>query len=397
MMEKNENGSRGNILYTILQYLSALSFVSIFVLLGLGFNADVIGAAVVTMFISLAIGVRGTDTVLRDFAFSIWVFASVAAAMFYPAPFTELGGVELSVFIVPLIQIIMFGMGTSLSIQDFVGVVKMPKGVIVGLICQFTIMPVLGITLALSFGFSAEIAAGVVLVGSSPSGVASNVMTYIAGANLALSVTLTAIGTLLAPLATPFLMQLLAGQFVPIDFLEMMWSIINMIILPVVLGVLFNRYLHGKAQWLDDIMPTISMTGIVVILGIMTAGGRDSILTLGFLIIVAGVIHNLAGYFFGYWGCRLSGLDEKSCRTIAFEVGMQNAGMASGIAVEMGKIATVGVPSVIFGSWMNVSGSALANWWRRKALVEETEQGDATESAKEGTKASEVVDTDSDN
>ncbi len=375
-MGKKGNGSQSNIFYRILQYLSGISFVSIFVLLGLGYNSDIIGVAVVTMFVSLAIGVRGTDTILRDFAFSIWVFASVAAAMFYPAPFTEIGGFELSVLIVPLIQIIMFGMGTSLSIKDFVGVVKMPKGVIVGLICQFTIMPILGITLALSFGFSAEIAAGVVLIGSSPSGVASNVMTYIAEANLALSVTLTAIGTLLAPLVTPLLMELLAGQFVPIDFLEMMWSIIKMIILPVVLGVLFNRYLHGKAKWLDDIMPVISMTGIVVILGIMTAGGRDSILALGFLIIIAGIIHNLFGYFFGYWGCRLAGMDEKSCRTIAFEVGMQNAGMASGIAVEMGKIATIGVPSVIFGSWMNVSGSTLANWWRRKSLAEENSMKD---------------------
>lgn len=358
-----------NFLYKILLFISLLSFCAVFVLLGLGYGPGVVGMAVVTMFITLAIGVRGTDTVFRDFAFSIWVFASVAGAMFYPAWFTEMGGFELSNLIVPLIQIIMFGMGTSLSIKDFVGVVKMPKGVLTGLFCQFTIMPVLGITLALTFGFPAEIAAGIVLVGSSPSGVASNVMTYIAGANLALSVTLTAIGTLMAPLVTPFLMQLLAGQFVPIDFWAMMWSIINMIILPVVLGVLFNRYLHGKAKWLDDIMPTISMAGIVVILGIMTAGGRDSILTLGFMIILAGIIHNLAGYFFGYWGCRLSGLDEKSCRTIAFEVGMQNAGMASGIAVEMGKIATIGVPSVIFGSWMNVSGSTLANWWRRKALT----------------------------
>lgn len=358
-----------NLLYKILLIISLVSFCSVFVLLGLGYGADVTGMAVVAMFVSLAIGVRGTNTIFRDFAFSIWVFASVAAAMFYPAPFTELGGFELSILIVPLIQIIMFGMGTSLSIQDFVGVVKMPKGVLVGLLCQFTIMPILGISLALSFGFPAEIAAGIVLIGSSPSGVASNVMTYIAGANLALSVTLTAIGTLMAPLITPFLMQLLAGQFVPIDFLTMMWSIINMIILPVVLGVLFNRYLHGKAKWLDEIMPVISMAGIVIILGIMTAGGRDSILTFGIMIILAGILHNLAGYFFGYWGCRLFGLDEKSCRTIAFEVGMQNAGMASGIAVEMGKIATIGVPSVIFGSWMNISGSALANWWRRKEVL----------------------------
>jgi len=362
-----------NLLYKILLFVSFLCFVSIFVLLLLGYSPGIIGMAVVFMFVTSAIGVRGTDTVFRDFAFSIWVFASVAAAMFYPAYFTQMGDFTLSVLIVPLIQIIMFGMGTSLSIRDFAEVVKMPRGVIVGLVCQFTIMPVLGITLALSFGFSAEIAAGIVLVGSSPSGVASNVMAYIAEANLALSVTLTAIGTLLAPIVTPSLMQLLAGQFVPIDFLEMMWSIINMIILPVVLGVVFNHFLHGKAKWLDDIMPVVSMSAIVVILGIMTAGGRDSILTLGFLIILASIIHNLAGYFFGYWGCRLFGLDKKSCRTIAFEVGMQNAGMASGIAVEMGKIATVGVPSVIFGSWMNVSGSALANWWRRKALVEESE------------------------
>lgn len=369
-----------NSIYRILLYISGLSFISTIVLLLLGYRPEVIGVPVVTMFVTLAIGVRGTDTIFRDFAFSIWVFASVAAAMFYPVYFTELGGFELSVLIVPLIQIIMFGMGTSLSIQDFAKVVKMPKGVLVGLLCQFTIMPILGITLALSFGFSAEIAAGIVLIGSSPSGVASNVMVYIAEANLALSVTLTAIGTLLAPIITPSLMQLLAGQFVPIDFLEMMWSIINMIIVPVVLGVLFNHFLHGKAKWLDDIMPAVSMTAIVVILGIMTAGGRDSILTFGLLIILAGILHNLAGYFFGYWGCRLFGMDKKSCRTVAFEVGMQNAGMASGIAVEMGKIATIGVPAVVFGSWMNVSGSTLANWWRRKALVEEADHSSDEES-----------------
>lgn len=360
-----------NLIYRILIYISGLCLISTLILLFLGYNPEVIGVFVVTMFVTLAIGVRGTETILRDFAFSIWVFASVAAAMFYPVYFTEFGGFELSALIVPLIQIIMFGMGTSLSIQDFAKVVKMPKGVLVGLLCQFTIMPILGITLALSFGFSAEIAAGIILIGSSPSGVASNVMVYIAEANLALSVTLTAIGTLLAPIITPSLMQLLAGQFIPIDFFEMMWSIINMIIVPVVLGVTFNHFLHGKLKWLDDFMPVISMTAIVVILGIMTAGGRDSILTFGLLIILAGIIHNLAGYFFGYWGCRLFGMDKKSCRTVAFEVGMQNAGMASGIAVEMGKIATVGVPAVVFGSWMNVSGSTLANWWRRKALVEE--------------------------
>lgn len=380
-----------NTLYKILLFIGLICFIAAFVLLIVG-ATTLIGILVVTMFIALAIGIQGTDTVFKDFSFSIWVFASVSGAMFYPAYFTELGGFELSSFIVPLIQIIMFGMGTSLSVYDFVKVAKMPKGVLVGLVCQFTIMPILGITLALSFGFPAEIAAGVVLIGSSPGGVASNVMAYIGGANLALSVTLTAVGTLLAPIITPSLMQFLAGQFIPIDFMEMMWSILNMIILPVVLGVLFNRYLHGKAKWLDDIMPVISMTAIVLILGIMTAGGRDSILTLGFLIIVAGVIHNIAGYFLGYWGCRLFGMDIKSCRTIAFEVGMQNAGMASGIAVEMGKMATVGVPSVVFGTWMNVSGSALANWWRRKALIEKTEHFKEPEPVDEGVQAFQGID-----
>lgn len=380
-----------NTIYKILLFIGLICFIAAFVLLIVG-ATTLIGILVVTMFIALAIGIQGTDTVFKDFSFSIWVFASVSGAMFYPAYFTELGGLELSSFIVPLIQIIMFGMGTSLSVYDFVKVAKMPKGVLVGLVCQFTIMPILGITLALSFGFPAEIAAGVVLIGSSPGGVASNVMAYIGGANLALSVTLTAVGTLLAPIITPSLMQFLAGQFIPIDFMEMMWSILNMIILPVVLGVLFNRYLHGKAKWLDDIMPVISMTAIVLILGIMTAGGRDSILTLGFLIIVAGVIHNIAGYFLGYWGCRLFGMDIKSCRTIAFEVGMQNAGMASGIAVEMGKMATVGVPSVVFGTWMNVSGSALANWWRRKALIEKTEHFKEPEPVDEGVQAFQGID-----
>jgi BASS family bile acid:Na+ symporter len=165
-------------------------------------------------------------------------------------------------------------------------------------------------------------------------------------------------------------MQLLAGQFVPIDVVAMMWSITKMIIIPIVLGVLFNHFLHGKAKWLDDSMPVISMVGIAVIISIITAAGRDSLLAIGALLVVAGIIHNGAGYMLGYWGARLLGLDEKSCRTVALEVGMQNAGMASGISVAMNKIATVGLAPAIFGPWMNVTGSALANYWMRKPVVE---------------------------
>ena len=297
-------------------------------------------------------------------------FAAVTFSMFYPSLITEVRGYNTEGLIVPLIQLIMFGMGTAMSLQDFAGVIKMPKGVFVGLICQFSIMPVLGVSIALVFGFPPEIAAGVVLIGSSPSGVASNVMAFLAKGNVALSITLTATATLLAPVMTPFLMQTFAGQFVPIDFLSMMFSIINMIILPVAAGILFNWIFRGRAQWLHDIMPAVSMAGIVIIIAVITASGREYLLAVGLFLIMAAILHNTAGYFLGYWGCRLVGMEERDCRTIAFEVGMQNGGMASGIAVEMGRTATMGLAPAVFGPWMNISGSFLANWWRDRPPVD---------------------------
>jgi BASS family bile acid:Na+ symporter len=324
----------------------------------------------VGFFACLAIGVRA-HPVLGDFTFTLSVFASVTLAMFYPGLLDSVAGVELTIFIVPLIQIIMFGMGASLSVDDFARVIQMPRGVLVGVVCQFSIMPLVGFTLATTLGLPDEIAAGIVLIGSAPSGVASNVMAYISESNLALSVTLTAVATLLAPVMTPFLMEVLAGQFVPVEFWAMMWSIIKMIIAPVALGLLFNRYAHGKAQWLDDIMPIISMVAITVIIAIITAAGQESLLTVGLTLVAAAVVHNATGYLLGYWICRLIGMSEKDSRTISFEVGMQNGGLASGLAVEMGKVATVGLAPAIFGPWMNITGSALANYWRREALEEE--------------------------
>ncbi len=351
-------------LYAFSLAVASVCLAGFVVLLATGSSA--VGPMVVGFFAALAIGVRRLP-VLREFSFTVWIFAAVSAAMFYPGYFQEVGGFDLSRLIVPLIQLIMFGMGTAMSVSDFAGVIKMPRGVFVGLICQFTIMPFIGLGLAVAFDFPAEIAAGVVLIGSAPSGVASNVMAYIAGANLPLSVTLTAVSTLLAPLMTPFLMQMLAGQFVPVDFIEMMIGIINMVILPIGAGLLFNRLFSGKAQWLDDAMPVISMVGIGVIITIITAAGRDSLLVVGVALVAAAIIHNAAGYALGYWGCRLLRLPERDCRTIALEVGMQNGGLASGIALQMGKVATVGLAPAVFGPWMNISGSALANFWRRTA------------------------------
>ena len=324
---------------------------------------QIAGPALVVFFALAAYGVRGNEK-LRGISFSLLIFAVVSFAMCWPAPLVSWGEFELSALIVPLLQIIMFGMGTAMSAGDFVGVAKSPKAVFIGLACQFTIMPFVGAGLASAFAFGPEVAAGIILIGAAPSGLASNVMAYIAKANLALSVTLTTVATLLAPFITPFYMQWLAGQYIPIDTWGMMWSIVEITILPIIAGLVFNHFLHGKTAWLDRLMPKVSMVGIALILMIMTAGGRDNLLEIGSLLIVVALLHNLAGYLLGYWSCRALKLDEKSCRTIAFEVGLQNAGLATGLAQTMGKMATVGLVPTVFGSLMNITGATLATWWR---------------------------------
>lgn len=349
------------------KYFFALSGLMFVLSIGLYFSGNyaMTGPTLILFFVSLAVAMRGTKT-LKGFSFTVLIFAAVSLSLYYPQTFDQWGNFQLKKLIVPLLQIIMFGMGTAMSFKDFYGVIKMPKGVLVGLVCQFSIMPILGYCLATLFNFPAEIAAGVVLIGSSPSGLASNVMAYLAKANIALSVTLTAVATLVAPFMTPLLMKYFAGAFVPINFLAMMLSIVKMVILPVILGLIFNHFFHGKTKWLDKTMPIVSMTAIALIIVIITAAGRDSLLSIGIFLILAAIIHNLLGYLLGYWSCKLLKMKEQDCRTIALEVGMQNGGLASGIALEMGKVSTVGLAPAVFGPWMNISGSSLATWWRDK-------------------------------
>ena len=416
-------------LYKLLLGLAGL-FLLLFLVATLTHSKVSTGPLLIGFFILLAFGVRG-NALSRGFSYTIMIFAAVSISMFYPELFIKWGQFELKATIVPLLQIIMFGMGSQMSFRDFAGVVKMPKAVLLGLVCQFTIMPIVGFTIATTFGFPPEVAAGIILVGSSPSGLASNVMSFIAKANLALSVTLTAVATMLAPLITPSLMKLLAGQFVPIDFWAMMLSIINIVILPIVGGLMFNAMAYGKENlksrmiqglvylliiagknlilfqtselttgeaflqfgkdllWflvlpvvaalffkkaaggnkvaLDKLMAFLSMAGIGVIIVVITAAGRDSLMEIGLLLILACLLHNSAGYFLGYWICKLARMDEKSCRTIALEVRMQNGGLASGIALQMGRVATIGLAPAVFGPMMNITGSSLATWWRRKS------------------------------
>lgn len=408
--------------------LSAICFI-LTVVFYITANQGLTGPALTLGFISLALAVRGYP-LFKGFAYSIWIFTAVTVSMYYPGLFLQVGNFELSLLITPLLQIIMFGMGSQMSLKDFAGVLQMPKGVIAGVICQFSIMPLIGISIAMLFNFPPEIAAGIVLVGSSPSGMASNVMSFIAKANLALSVTLTAFATLLSPLMTPLLMKTLAGELIEINFWDMMVGIFNMVILPIAAGLIFNIFaltktsVKGKilqliayfliivlknfilfettnvgSSWiagigndviwfmvlpllaallfkyfakdnreaLNKVLSLISMLGIGIIITIITAAGRDSLLEVGLLLILGCLIHNLLGYSLGYSVSRfLLKLDEKDCRTIALEVGMQNGGLASGLALQMGKVATVGLAPAVFGPMMNITGSSLATWWRGK-------------------------------
>jgi BASS family bile acid:Na+ symporter len=371
---------------------------------------------------------------LKKYAFTLWVLVAVAASMSYPAAFRSWFGADLKILIVPLIQIITFGMGTTLSAKDFRNVLTMPWPVLIGIVLQFLIMPLVGYTIAMTFGFPPEVAAGVILIGSVSSGLASNVMTYLAGGNVPLSVTITSMTTLLSPLVTPFWMKTLAGRLVPVDFVAMMLSIFNMIIVPIVAGLAANRLLYGMkkrtnpaavlamagpvflalaaaaaatptgwwgglaalkpgvflgfvllgitalarlviefrlkgpAHWMDKALPLVSMTGICLIIAVITAQSRNQLLTVGPLLILAAMVHNGAGYGLGYWGARLARLDESACRTVAMEVGMQNGGMASGIAIDVLKSTSAALAPAIFGPWMNVSGSLLAGWWRRRPV-----------------------------
>jgi BASS family bile acid:Na+ symporter len=303
---------------------------------------------------------------MKGLKFSLSIIAAVLVTLIFPDPFLGIGDFKSKALIIPLLQVIMFGMGSTMKMSDFAEVLRSPKAVILGVFFQFTIMPFVGWGLTKLFDFPSEIAAGIILVGCMPCGLASNVMSYLAKANVALSLTLTSIATFIAPLLTPLLMKNLAGQLIEIDLMDMVWEISKLIILPIGVGVIYNRLIGARFAWFENALPTISMWSIGAIVVIITANGRDALLAVGPLLVIACLLHNVIGFILGYWGGRLSGLPEQDCRTIAIEVGLQNAGLASGLAMAMGKVGTLGLPAAIFGPIMNINGSALANYWKGK-------------------------------
>jgi bile acid:Na+ symporter, BASS family len=384
-------------------------------------------AAMATL-VGLAIGLGGVPA-LKSYQFTAWILVAVAAGMIFPKETLKINLTNKLI----IVQAVMFGMGTQMKLADFKGVLKMPWAVAIGVFGQFTIMPLVGFALTKIFHFEPEIGAGIILIGSCSAGLASNVMAYIAKANLALSITMTSVTTAMAPILTPMWMKLLVDASVKVEAFDMMMEIIKMVIVPIG-GALLHDYLtfasprgrkvvHGigavSALWLavlaiigwasvkgavpagalpwigvigyicaailvglayhhatrllprlEKWMPLISMAGIVYFTSITTAAGRDNLMHVGGLLFVAAALHNTFGYVFAYWLARLCKLDIASCRTVAFEVGLQNGAMASGLASSLGKLGTMGLAAAIFSPWMNISGSILANYWRRRPAAD---------------------------
>lgn len=313
--------------------------------------------------------------VIRSNLFGLAILACAAVSFAFPSMFMSWGGVKLTKLVTPAIQVIMFGMGTTLTLADFVRVARCPWAIATGVFLQFLIMPFVGYSLALAFGFSGELAAGCVLIGSVAGGTASNVIAYLARANVALSVTMTCCSTLLSPFMTPLLMKTLAGRFVAIDAKAMMFSILMIVIVPVAAGGLvrwmFRKTLEAHKAFVDRVLSFISMVGICYTILVLTAPSREIFKEAGVLIVIAAILHNSFGYASGYWLTRLLGrfmsLDERDARTVAIEVGMQNGGMAGALAMDVLKSAVAALPANVFSIWMNFSGSVVANRWSRRS------------------------------
>ena len=317
--------------------------------------------------------IQALFTLIRRQAFGIAVLASAGIAFAFPSAFKEWGGVKLISLVVPAIQLIMFGMGTTLSLDDFLRVAKRPWAVATGVVLQFLMMPLVGFMLAKSFGFSGELAAGCVLVGSVAGGTASNVITFLAKADVALSVTMTCCSTLLSPFLTPLAMKLLAGCFVKIDAMQMMVEILKVVIVPILAGLLVHRLLKKQFDAhkavCDRVLSIFSMAGICFTLLAITAPSRNTFATAGVAIVAAAIIHNTVGYVSGYWLTRLVGrfvhLGEVEARTVAIEVGLQNGGMAAALAIGVLGSTVAALPANVFSIWMDFSGSVLASIWSR--------------------------------
>ena len=300
-----------------------------------------------------------------SFLFPLLAVVTAIVAYVWPEVFAPYRG-----GIVPLLVIIMFSMGLTLKPEDFRRVLTRPKSIGLGMLLQYGIMPLAAFVIGYALDMPGELIAGMVLLGASPGGTASNVMAFLARADVALSVSMTIVSTLLAVLATPALTWLLIGRTVPVDASGMLFSLAQIVLLPIALGVLINRYFERFLAPVKVALPAIACAAILVGIAIVVALNRDSLATAGLMILVAVILHNGCGLVCGFWIPRLLGFDQKTCRTLSCEVGMQNSGLSVALAVIYFSPLSA-LPGALFSIWHIVSGALLAGFWSARRNAEE--------------------------
>ncbi|PIJ48430.1 bile acid:sodium symporter [Erwinia sp. OLTSP20] len=295
--------------------------------------------------------------------FPLWAVLLSAAAYYSPATFMPIG-----TSVTWLLMLIMFAMGVTLSLDDFKRVMVRPAPVIAGTFLHYLVMPLAAWALTKLFAMPADLAAGMILVGSVASGTASNVMIYLAKGDVALSVTISSVSALVGVIATPLLTRLYVDTHIQVDVAGMLISIIQIVVVPIGLGLIIHHSLKSVVKRVEPYLPAFSMICILLIISAVVAGSQKFIGSVGLVVIAAVILHNAIGLLGGYWGGKLFGFDESTCRTLALEVGMQN----SGLAATLGKIyfsPLAALPGALFSVWHNLSGSLLAGYWSGKATT----------------------------
>lgn len=293
--------------------------------------------------------------------FALWVLLVAVVAFLIPEQFLWIGK-----YISILLGVVMFGMGMTLSLKDFSEVVRHPKSVVIGVVSQFLLMPLIAYGLAKGLNLPPEIAIGVILVGACPGGTASNVMTFLAKGNTALSVAVTTVSTLLAPLLTPAIIYFLAREWLEVSTSSMFISVIKIVLLPIILGLIVQLFLKEQAKKTVDLLPLVSVVAIVLIMAAVVAGSKEKIVESGLLIFAVVILHNGFGYLIGFFIAKLFKLPYNDQKAISIEVGMQNSGLGAALgAAHFNPIAAV--PSAIFSFWHNISGPLLATYWAQKS------------------------------
>ena len=293
--------------------------------------------------------------------FPVWAITLSLIAYNIPAPFTEMKS-----SIIPLLTIIMFSMGLTLSVADFKRVLIMPKLIFSGLVLQYTIMPVTALLLANLLQLDTALTIGLILVGTCPGGTASNVITYLARGNVALSISLTSLSTMFAVVLTPGITLLLADTSIDAPTGKMLLSILTIVIFPVGLGLALKHFYSYRINTIEAYLPLVATSAIIFIIAIITALNAEQFSQIGISLLIAVALHNLIGLFTGYRFAKWLGYESRECRTMAIEVGMQNSGLAVALAIKHFSAAAA-LPGAIFSIWHNLSGSTLAFFWSKRS------------------------------